>query len=644
MKRLRVRDGYFRDPDGKPVYLIGANFWPSRTGPWMYRDPWDPGRVEKDIDELHSLGANAVRIFCFLPDFLPSADVVDGPACDRLASMVEIAARGELWSIPTFLVGHMSGENWAPDWSHGKNWYTDPVVFDACELLIGTLVSHFARDERIAAWLLTNEWPLFAGPTDATHSERWARRLVGVARAADPECAVSIGDGAWDVIGPQPGVPRSAALREIVDFFGPHFYPKETDALRQSAFAGFAMKMLQPLARPVLLEEFGCSSDQVDDELGAAYYRTTLWSAFGAGNCGTLAWNSHDFTCRDRAPYSHHPYELHFGLIRTDGTRKPQAAEFERFAKVAKMHDPDVWERSPARAAIARGAYYSQDFPFDWGWSKRQMRDLLLQTYGSAIQGGVDVSFVDLASARAEDYATLFVPCLWQVTDDDVQSVERFARDGGTVYLSYGGEPWFPNLGELVGARLLIRYGLVEDLAAQTVVMQFARDFGGIASGTALRFEVRGETRRRAPVRCVPRHATVIAHDESANPMLLEHRLGSGRVIFATHPLEYYHVHEVGSNDRSGLGALYRAIAQIDKRLSSGWQHNPAVQTFQWQHKHRSGTRRILFVNHGWGANVVKREAKAELFDVESQKRVPGDIELESKAVRFLETYPEGAD
>ena len=100
MKRLRVRDGYFRDPDGKPVYLIGANFWPSRTGPWMYRDPWDPGRVEKDIDELHSLGANAVRIFCFLPDFLPSADVVDGPACDRLSVCGAVQTATRLWRLP----------------------------------------------------------------------------------------------------------------------------------------------------------------------------------------------------------------------------------------------------------------------------------------------------------------------------------------------------------------------------------------------------------------------------------------------------------------------------------------------------------------------------------------------------------------
>lgn len=640
MKRLRVRDGCFRDPEGTPVYLIGANFWPSRTGPWMYRDPWNDERVQRDFAELRSIGANAVRTFCFLPDFLPAPDVVDGRACERLASLVELAAHAELWSIPTFLVGHMSGENWAPGWSRGKHWYTDPVVLDACELLIGSIVAHFVRDPRIAAWLLTNEWPLFAGQIDPAQSTAWARRLIAAARVADPECAVSVGDGAWDVIGGQTGVPSSRSLRELVDFFGPHFYPKEADAFRHSAFASFAMKMLQPLDRPIVLEEFGCSSDQADDELGAAYYRTTLWSAFGAGNCGTLAWNSHDFTCRDRAPYSHHPYELHFGMIRTDGTTKPQGSEFQRFAKVARTFDPDEWRRMPAQTAIGRGAYYGQDFPFDWGWTKPQMRELLLQAYTSTLQAGVDARFVDLPEASVDACRTLYIPCLWQVTDDDVRGIERFVRDGGTLYVSYGGEPWYPDLGALVGARLLIRYGLVEDLGAQSVTMRFVRDFGGIEAGTALRFAMRGETRRCAPVRCLPREALTIACDEHENPTILEHRLGSGRVIFVTHPLEYYLMNEP-ARVRPELGTLYRAVAHIDGDPGSAIAHNPLVQAFVWQHAKRAHARRVLVVNHGWERTAVRMSAAASMIDVESKESVAREFELEAKGVRLLEATPE---
>ncbi|HXW52087.1 MAG TPA: hypothetical protein VEJ41_08870, partial [Candidatus Acidoferrales bacterium] len=503
-----------------------------------------------------------------------------------------------------------------------------------------TVVSHFAGDERIAAWLLTNEWPLFAGQTDHATSGRWARRLIAVVRAADPECNVSIGDGTWDVIGGQTGVPSSPELRDSVDFFGPHFYPKETDAIRHTAFAGFAMKMLHPLARPVLLEEFGCSSDQVDDELGAGYYRTTLWSAFGSRNIGTLVWNSHDFTCADRAPYSHHPYELHFGLIRTDGSRKPQADEFARFAAIAKSHDPDVWQPASPNVSIGRSAYYLRDFPFDWGWSKPQMRDLLLQTYTTCAQAGLDVAFVDLASLRSEKPQTLFVPCLWQVTNDDVRQLERFVRDGGTVYLSYGGEPWFPDLGGFVGARLLIRYGLVEDPQTDRVQMRFAREYGGLAAGTSLAFDVVGEARQCAPVRCIPTHATVIATDDCENPILLERQAGSGRVIFFTHPVEYYHLHEIDSNRDSDLRLLYRAIAQRAGALAPFCDHHPAVQTFVWSDRRNARLQRVLLVNHAWHEVTVGLRGNPRMRDVESGKPVGGGIELGEKGFRLLETIP----
>jgi endo-1,4-beta-mannosidase len=603
----------------------------------MYRDPWDSRSVGSDLNELAALGANVVRIFCFLPDFLPSPDVVSDKARERLEATISLAAQAKMWSIPTFLVGHMSGENWAPDWSRGKNWYNDPVVLDASELLIGSIVSHFARDERIAAWLLTNEWPIFAGHTGIEESKRWAERLLSVARAADPECNISVGDGAWDVIEGNRGGPNSVSLRDLVDFFGPHFYPKEIDAMRHTAFAGFAMKMLAPLGRPVLLEEFGCSSDQADDELAAAYYRATLWSAFGAGNCGTLVWNSHDFTIGHRPPYSHHPYELHFGIIRSDGSRKPQALEFERFATYVNQLELDDWQPPRARAAIGRTAYYAHDFPFDWGWTKLQMRDIFLQAYGTSIQAGFDATFVDLAAAQFGDTTTLIVPCLQQVTTDDAARIEKFVRDGGTVYISYGSEPWFPDFGRLIGARLFIRYGLVEDPGIACAV-QLIQDFGELAKGTTLHFAVRGGQRRGGQVLCKPETAAVIATDAHGEPALLEHQLGLGRVIFMTYPVEYYHLEGLDANRESDLRKVYRAVAHVGKALAPPWIDDPHVQLFRWQSRRNPGTVRLLLVNHSWQPRTVPFVRKAvAMRDIQTGEKITERVELDAKGVRLLE-------
>ncbi len=639
VQRLRVRDGYFRDTSGKPVYLIGANFWPKRTGPWMYRDRFESSAVASDLRELAALGANVVRIFCFLPDFLPTPDVVDEKARERLGAVIELAANAGMWSIPTFLVGHMSGENWAPEWSKGRNWYTDSLLLDASGLLIGSIASHFAGDARIAAWLLTNEWPLFAGTIGSEQSERWAKRLIDVLRAADPECNVSVGDGAWDLIGGERGVPNTGALRELVDFVGPHFYPKETDSLRHAAFAGFAMKMLKPLDRPVLLEEFGCSSDQADDVFAAGYYRSTLWSAFGAGNCGTLIWNSHDFMLENRAPYSHHPYELHFGVIRTDGSRKPQAAEFQRFAAYAVKHNPDEWEPLRTTAAIGRTSYYATDFPFDWGWSKLELRDLFLQAYSSAVQAGLDVGFIDLRTAHPSQATTLFIPCLQQVTTEDAAGVERFVREGGTVYISYGGEPWFPELGRFVGARLLIRYGLVEQLAEDLVHMRFVRNFGGIAQDAKLEFTILGAARRSAPMRCEPEEAKVVATDPNGNPVLLERTLGAGRIIFLTYPIEYFQLNGLDGNGNSDLAKIYKAVAVLGRALPVARSTSDQVQIFVWRSKQDPKQQRLLLINHSWQRVVTEIVGSpTSLRDLESGEPMGASIALEAKGVRFFET------
>jgi hypothetical protein len=639
VKRLRLRNGYFRDESGSVVYLIGANFWPKRTGPWMYRDAWDPDAVGADLAQLAALGANVARIFCFTPDFMPSTGTVDEGALERLAATIERAAQVGLWSIPTFLVGHMSGENWTAGWALGRDWYTDPMLLDASELLIATVAKRFSGDPRIAAWLLTNEWPLFAGRTSDANGLAWANRLCVALRKADPGCTVSLGDGAWDVLNGQPSGLPSTALRDVVDFFGPHFYPKETDAMRHSAFAGFAMRMLQPLERPILLEEFGCSSDQADDEFAAAYYRTVLWSSFAVGDCGSLAWNSHDFTVADRPPYSHHPYELHFGVIRTDGSQKPQAQELTRFAAFVRKHDPDAWQALDPDVAIGRTSYYLQQFPFDWGWSKPELRDLYLQCYAACTMSGLNAGFVDLGSPVPSALKLLFVPCLQQVTTADAANLERFAHDGGTVYLSYGGEPWFPDLGSFIGARPLIRYGLIAAPPEDTLHLRFARDYGSVQKGAEMRFSVRGELRRCAPRICEPTDAIVLATDEDGNAALLERRLGAGRVVFMAYPLEYYALGGLETNDRHGVWRLYEAIANAAQAQPTVRSADPRVQLFSFTSRDDERLRRIMLVNHGWEAlEAGVRGVSSTLTDVESgEPSDPARIRLVAKGVRVME-------
>jgi len=646
--RLSLERGYFRRPSGAAVYLIGANFWPKKSGPWMYREPWDADGIQRDLSELAQLGANVVRTFCFLPDFLPSPDAIDTTALQRLEMLVELAAQQELWSVPTFLVGHMSGENWAPDWSLGRDWYTDAGLLRASELLVQAVVTRFSGDARIAAYLVTNEWPLFAGVATPANGFAWAERMCAAVRGADPHALVSLGDGSWDMMaGEQTGLP-TPALKETIDFVGPHFYPKETDSLRHSGFAAFAMRMLQPFGLPVLLEEFGCSSDQTTDENAAHYYRTVLWSAFGAGNCGSLFWNSHDFACEDKPPYDHHPYELHFGVLRTDGSPKPQAEEVRRFARVMRGHDPDEWQPQAAEALIGRCSYYTTAFPFDWGWTKKQLNNLYLQAYVTASLAGLNAAFVDLTSLEAcPATKLLLLPCLQQITTEDVAQLYRFADGGGTVYLSCGGEPWFPGLADFIGAKPNIRYGLVEPPAGVPINLRLTSEGAAFTRAAAgereLGFSVRGAERLAAPLRCSPLDATVLALDNRDDPALLLRPLGKGRVVFLTYPLEYYALNGLEGNADNPLWKVYAMVAKIGgvrPPISTGV---PDVQCFVRRAVRKPPRQRILLVNHAWRdvqANLTDGEGRPVrgLSDVESgEQAASANVRLGPKAVRIFE-------
>lgn len=613
LARLQLNQNRFETASGRPVYLIGANFWPKRSGPMMYRDPWDAAAVGADLDELAALGANAVRCFCFWPDFMPTPDAVSEDALERLASVVALAAQRGMWSLPTFFVGHMSGENWDPPWHGARDWYVDPSLLERQEFFARTVAARFRGDPNIAAWIVTNEWPLYAGATSAKLGTAWAQRICAAVREADPQRALSLGDGAWDVVwGQENGLP-ALALRDHIDFFGPHFYPKETDALRHSLVGAFSMRMLAPLGKPILLEEFGCSSDQADDEFAADYYRTALWSSFGAGNCGALAWNSHDFPLPYRRPYAHHPYELHFGLIRSDGSRKPQASEFARFARFASSFQPGEWQPVAPQAAIARTSYFLQALPFDWGWSKAELRDLYLAAYALCVKGKLEAGFVDLGplpdavdappSDRGHTLAglrLLIVPCLQQVTMQDAARLEAFVRAGGTAYVSHGGEPWHGALAAFIGARPRIRYGLVEAKGEEREALAFVARFGGIDAGDTLRFELRGDWRRGAPLPLAPTSAEVLALDSRGAPALLRNRIGRGAVVFCAYPLEYYLVQGIQPNESDETWRLYAALAALSDCRPPVYANHPLVQTFSFGRRGDPAELLVLLVNHAW--------------------------------------------
>ena len=59
-------------------------------------------------------GMPLTRSFFYWPDFMPTPDRLDENLCGHFLDFLDAHAERGMSSIPTFLVGHMSGQNWDP--------------------------------------------------------------------------------------------------------------------------------------------------------------------------------------------------------------------------------------------------------------------------------------------------------------------------------------------------------------------------------------------------------------------------------------------------------------------------------------------------------------------------------------------------
>jgi endo-1,4-beta-mannosidase len=111
---------------GEPVSWLGANFWSRTGGPLMWRR-YDPAVVREELRVLAEHGLRQTRTFCYWPDFHPEPDRVDEDLVALFRDFLDAHREHGMSSIPTFLVGHMSGENWDPPWRGGldRDLYAD---------------------------------------------------------------------------------------------------------------------------------------------------------------------------------------------------------------------------------------------------------------------------------------------------------------------------------------------------------------------------------------------------------------------------------------------------------------------------------------------------------------------------------------
>ncbi|MCK4296023.1 MAG: cellulase family glycosylhydrolase, partial [Candidatus Marinimicrobia bacterium] len=176
--------------------MLGVNYWPSSSGLNMWSE-WSPDEIAKDFNKMRELGMNVCRFFIFMPDFLKGPKEIDATMMKRLTQFLEISKESGIYTLPSFVVGHMSGEDWDVQWRKGRNFITDSDMIEAEKFYIKTIVQSIKTFYNIIGWILTNEISNYIKNQSPKQIAFWVNEIISLIKALDPKKPVCIGDGAW---------------------------------------------------------------------------------------------------------------------------------------------------------------------------------------------------------------------------------------------------------------------------------------------------------------------------------------------------------------------------------------------------------------------------------------------------------------
>ncbi len=534
----------------------------------MWRD-FDADLWREELAVLCRHGLNLTRSFLFWPDAAPEPDRIDDDVICRFRAFLDLHTELGMGTVPTFLVGHMSGENWDPSWRAGRDLYADVWMVARQAWFVREVVSRIGGHPAIRGWLISNEMPIYAGPAPTEIVTSWAELMVQAVRAAGGRGPVSIGDGAWgiEVTGQDNGF-SVRELAQLTDFVGPHVYPMETDRVRQHLKAGLVCELASVGRRPVVLEEFGVTSDFAADDHAADYYRQVLHLSLLGGARGWIAWNNTDFDdLLEQDPYRHHAFEMHFGLTRSDGRPKPVLEQMRSFAETLESVDLSRCRRWPTRTALVVPAYLECGAPLTLDEAERTYAFRSIeQAHIACREADVPPGFVRERDGIADGYELYLVPSTKALLATGWQRLTALARGGATVYASYGaGEvefqrgPWWSGMEELFGVRHRLAYGLA-DVAEAVVQMRFERAWGCFEAGDVLSFSSAGGRNARAHLPIETTEAEVVARDGASRPVLTRHAVGEGAAYLCPYPIEAFAAASVAVNPED-TWQLYRSLA-----------------------------------------------------------------------------------
>lgn len=369
------------------AFLVGINYWPRRSAMYMWQR-FDLGEIREDFARIHGLGFRVVRFFLQWEAFQPEPDRMDAAMLRRLDAVMDALADATLLAMPSFFTGHMSGVNFLPEWvldrtrpsgrfrtfSGGRElpWGAGDTfsgaLLEAQRLHVRTIGARYRNHPALWLWDLGNEFSNVRSPESPREADVWSARLTDDLLATS-DAGVTAGNHGEDLTQDRNFrfdgfcAPLACAVMH-----GYSVYSSFARGRTDPEVVPFLCQVMQSLAgKPVLFNEFGnptCPAGTVspydrvplpgeapmeasalprnaapfaclNEEEMAAYATAVLERLYVRGALGAFWWCWADYDARlaQTPPFDGAPHELHFGIVRNDGSEKPVAHALRDFAR-----------------------------------------------------------------------------------------------------------------------------------------------------------------------------------------------------------------------------------------------------------------------------------------------------------------------
>lgn len=515
-------------------YLLGTNYWASHAGVDMWKD-WDPRIVDEDLRRLAQNGVTCLRIFPNWRDFQPIEPLygekgskreprlkgselpanpyyLDEELVNRFREFCQIAQCHGMKLVIGLITGWMSGRLFIPPLLWGKDIYKDPTALKYQQLLVQGMVTYFKDEPCIYAWDLGNECNCMGEVSSADEAYNWTLIMTNAIKAVDNQRPVISGmhslelSGEWNI----------QDQGEITDILTTHPYPfwvdhcsvDPIDSIRTLLHATIQNRYYQTVGKkPCMVEEIGTMGPMIcKEELAADFMRLNLFSNWFNGASGLLWWCANEQTHLTTPPYDWNMCERELGMLDRERNPKPMLLEmkkFSEFIKSSKIELPDL--TADGLCILTRG----QDH-----WGIAYMSGIL------AKQAGLTLDYA-YCEQELPDYDIYLLPsvrteCMYKSNYD---KLKQKIYAGAILYLSLD-NGFLTEFEDLAGVR--VEYSCKSGKNGSfcldgTVDLPYSRTHTYMLK----------ETR-----------ATVLARDESGNPVFTVAQYGQGKVYVLNLPME----------------------------------------------------------------------------------------------------------